>query len=211
MNLNELNRLICNLIRIGTVTDVDLAAEPPVARVSTGGNTTDWIRWAAIRAGTAVTWWAPTPGEQVLLFATGGDLENAVIWGSLYSDSVKPPDKGVASDVILFPDGAKVAYDPITSALVVTGVKTATVKALESIAATAPKITCTATTSITLDTPEVICTKKLTCSTFEMKQGGKMTGNVEHSGGSITSNTVVLHTHTHSGVDRGGSSTDGPQ
>ncbi|AEX53121.1 baseplate assembly protein V [Rahnella aquatilis CIP 78.65 = ATCC 33071] len=211
MNLNELYRLICNLVRIGTVAEVDLTAEPPVARVSTGENTTDWIRWAAMRAGTAVTWWAPTAGEQVLLFAPCGDLENAVIMGSLYSDSVKPPDSGAASDVIQFPDGAKVSYDPETGALVVTGVKSASVEALESIAATAPKITCTATTSITLDTPEVICTKKLSCVTFEMKQGGKMTGNIEHSGGSITSNGIVVHTHKHGGVERGGSQTDGPQ
>ncbi|HFI3232785.1 TPA: phage baseplate assembly protein V [Escherichia coli] len=211
MNLNELYRLICNLVRIGTVTDVDLAAEPPVARVSTGENTTDWIRWAALRAGTAVTWWAPTPGEQVLLFAPCGDLENAVIMGSLYSDSVKPPDNGETSNVTLHPDGAKVLYDPATGALAATGIKSATVEASDSIAATAPKMTCTATTSITLDTPEVICTKKLSCSTFEMKQGGKMTGDVEHSGGSITSNGVVVHTHKHGGVERGGSQTDGPQ
>jgi phage baseplate assembly protein V len=211
MNLNELYRLICNLIRIGTVTDVDLAAEPPVARVSTGENTTDWIRWAAMRAGTAVTWWAPTPGEQVLLFAPCGDLENAVIMGSLYSDSAKPPDSGETSSVTKHPDGAQVSYDPATGALVAIGVKSATVEASESIAATAPEITCTATTSITLDTPEVVCTKKLSCATFEMKQGGKMTGNLEHGGGSITSNGVVLHTHKHGGVERGGSQTEGPQ
>ncbi|MWF43733.1 phage baseplate assembly protein V [Escherichia coli] len=209
MNLNELNRLLCNVVRVGTVTEVD--HERYVARVKSGGNDADWIRWATLRAGTAVTWWAPTPGEQVLLLSPGGDFDNAIIWGSLYSDSVKPPDSGAASDVILFPDGAKIAYDPEAGALVVTGVKSATVKALESIAATAPQITCTATTSITLDTPEVICTQKLSCSTFEMKQGGKMAGNVEHSGGSITSNGVVVHTHKHGGVERGGSQTDGPQ
>ncbi|EFE97107.1 phage baseplate assembly protein V [Serratia odorifera] len=209
MNLNELYRLICNLVRIGTVTDVDLAAEPPVARVSTGENTTDWIRWAAMRAGTAVTWWAPTPGEQVLLFAPCGDLENAVIMGSLYSDSAKPPDHGETSSVTKHPDGALVSYDPETGALAATGVKSATVEASESIAATAPEITCTATASITLDTPEVICTKKLSCATFEMKQGGKMTGNVEHSGGTFKSNGVQVDDHGHGGVERGGGWTDG--
>lgn len=209
MNLNELNRLLCNVVRVGTVTEVD--HERYVARVKSGGNDADWIRWATLRAGTAVTWWAPTPGEQVLLLSPGGDFDNAIIWGSLYSDNVKPPDSGTTSDVILFPDGAKITYDPATGALAATGVKSAIVEASGSIAATAPKMTCTATTSITLDTPEVICTKKLSCSTFEMKQGGKMTGNVEHSGGSITSNGVVVHTHKHGGVERGGSQTDGPQ
>lgn len=209
MNLNELYRLICNLVRIGTVTEVD--HDKYIARVATGENKTDWIRWATPRAGEAVTWWAPTVNEQVIVFAPGGDLETAIIWGSLYSDSAKPPANGETSNVTKHPDGAQVSYDPATGALAATGVKSATVEASESIAATAPKITCTATTSITLDTPEVICTKKLSCATFEMIQGGEMTGNVEHSGGSITSNGVVLHTHKHGGVESGGSQTDGPE
>jgi len=209
MNLNELYRLICNLVRIGTVTEVD--HENYVARVATGENKTDWIRWATPRAGEAVTWWAPTVNEQVIVFAPGGDLETAVIWGSLYSDSGKPPESGETSSVTKHPDGAQVSYDPATGALVATGVKSATVEASDSIEATAPKITCTASASITLDTPEVICTKKLSCATFEMTQGGTMTGNVEHSGGSIASNGVVLHTHKHGGVESGGSQTDGPK
>lgn len=211
MRLNELYRLVCNLIRIGTVTKVKTDATPPVARVLTGGNETDWIRWAVARAGTAVTWWSPTPGEQVILFAPCGDLENAVIMGSLYSDSVRPPDTGETSDVTVFPDGAKIAYDPATGVLLATGVKRASVEAFASVTATAPDITCTAATSITLDTPDVICTKKLSCSTFEVKQGATLTGNVDHSGGAVTSNGIVLHTHSHGGVHSGVSQTDGPQ
>ena len=67
MNLNELYRLICNLARIGTVLEVD--TEKYLARVETGENKTDWIRWAVPRAGEAVTWWAPTVGEQVIFCA----------------------------------------------------------------------------------------------------------------------------------------------
>ena len=52
MNLNELYRLICNLARIGTVLEVD--TEKYLARVETGENKTDWIRWAVPRAGEAV-------------------------------------------------------------------------------------------------------------------------------------------------------------
>jgi len=200
MNLNELNRLLCNVVRIGTVSEVD--HERYVARVKSGGNDGDWIRWATLRAGTAVTWWAPTQGEQVLLLSPGGDFDNAIIWGSLYSDSVKPPDSGTASDVILFPDGAKIAYDPVAGALVVTGVKSATVEALESIAATAPQITCTATTSITLDTPEVICTKKLSCKTFSAEEGGELNGEFT---GTMSINGVKPYEHDHGGVEFGDS------
>lgn len=200
MNLNELNRLICNLVRIGSVTEIDF--ERYVARVITGENTTDWIRWAVLRAGSASTWWAPSVGEQVILFAPGGDLENALIWGSLYSDSVPPPDTGECSDVILFPDGARVSYDSEIGALIATGVKSATVEASGSIAATAPKITCTATTSITLDTPEVICTKKLSCKTFSATEGGELNGAFT---GTMSINGVKPYEHDHGGIESGNS------
>ena len=38
-----------------------------------------------------------------------------------------------------------------------------------------------------------------------------MKGNVTHSGGSLSSNGVVVDDHDHGGVQRGGSRTDGPQ
>ena len=37
-----------------------------------------------------------------------------------------------------------------------------------------------------------------------------MNGNISHSGGALESNGVVLDTHTHSGVQQGGSNTGGP-
>ncbi len=37
-----------------------------------------------------------------------------------------------------------------------------------------------------------------------------MTGNFTHTGGSITSNGVVIHTHTHGGTQRGGGNTEKP-
>ncbi|MGY3070362.1 phage baseplate assembly protein gpV [Ewingella americana] len=38
-----------------------------------------------------------------------------------------------------------------------------------------------------------------------------MTGNISHSGGGITSNGIVLHTHKHGGVQTGGGQTQVPQ
>jgi phage baseplate assembly protein gpV len=37
-----------------------------------------------------------------------------------------------------------------------------------------------------------------------------MTGNLTHSGGSITSNGVVVHNHKHGGVQTGGGNTGTP-
>lgn len=147
MNLNELYRLICNLARIGTVLEVD--TEKYLARVETGENKTDWIRWAVPRAGEAVTWWAPTVGEQVYILCPCGEMETAFIAGSLYSEDAPPPDAGATTCVILHPDGARISYDPEASALVVSGVKTASVTASESITATVPVVTVKADTRVT--------------------------------------------------------------
>ncbi|MCH4624457.1 phage baseplate assembly protein V, partial [Escherichia coli] len=48
-------------------------------------------------------------------------------------------------------------------------------------------------------------------ATFEVTEGGTLSGNISHSGGDFTSNGVTLHTHRHGGVKSGSDSTGGPQ
>ncbi len=90
----------------------------------------------------------------------------------------------------------------------VSGIKTASVTASDSVTATVPVVTVKASTRVTLDTPEVVCTNKLTTGTLEVQKGGTMRGNIEHTGGELSSNGKVLHTHKHPG-DSGGT-TGGP-
>ncbi|MCX0781078.1 phage major capsid protein, P2 family [Escherichia coli] len=85
----------------------------------------------------------------------------------------------------------------------VSGVKTASVMASDSVTATVPVVMVKASTRITLDTPEVVCTNKLITGTLEVQKGGTMRGNIEHTGGELSSNGKVLHTHKHPG-DSGG-------
>ncbi|MEI4896692.1 phage baseplate assembly protein V, partial [Klebsiella pneumoniae] len=84
------------------------------------------------------------------------------------------------------------SYEPETGALTVTGIKTADVTASDSVAVSVPVVLVKAETRVTLDTPEVVCTNKLTTGTLEVKQGGKMSGDIEHSGGAFTSNGVQV-------------------
>lgn len=91
------------------------------------------------------------------------------------------------------------------------GIKTADVTALDSITATVPVVLVKASTRITLDTPEVVCTNKLTTGTLEVQNGGKMTVNIEHTGGKLTSNGVQVDDHAHGNVQSGGSWTKGMQ
>jgi len=208
-DLTDAQRLLRNLIRIGTVAEVDLAAG--TCRVNTGGNLTDWLHWLAPRAGRARVWWSPSVGEQVLLLSLGGELDTAFVVPGIFSDDFPAPSASADAVHIAFPDGAVIEYEPETGALLATGIKSATVNASEKVAVTSPLVNVVATTRITLDAPEVVCTNKLTTGTLEVKKGGAMTGNVSHTGGSITSNGIVLHTHKHSGVQTGGGNTGGPQ
>jgi len=210
-NQSDITRLLRNLIRIGTVNAVDL--ERGLCRVNTGGNLTDWLHWMTCRAGRARVWWAPSEGEQVLVLSLGGELDTAFVLSGIFSDNFPAPAPAPSASAdalhITFPDGAVMEYEPASGALSVTGIKTANVQAAESITAST-KMLMVKADKIILDAPEVVCTNKLTTGTLEVKNGGKMTGSIEHSGGSITSNGVVVHTHTHGGVQNGGGSTDKP-
>ncbi|MFP2505405.1 phage baseplate assembly protein V [Buttiauxella gaviniae] len=208
-SLQDLARLLRNLIRTGIVTDVDTARA--LCRVETGGITTDWLHWLTPRAGRSRTWWAPSVGEQVLVLAIGGELDTAFVLPGIYSDDNPAPSASADALHISFPDGAVMEYEPDTGALTVSGIKTASVTASESVVVTVPVVTVKASQKITLDTPEVVCTSKLTTGTLEVKQGGNMSGNIEHSGGTFKSNGVQVDDHGHGGIERGGSWTEGTQ
>ncbi|MEQ9875948.1 phage baseplate assembly protein V [Pectobacterium brasiliense] len=199
--LTEIQRLLRNMIRVGVVTHVNTA--DALCRVQTGEMTTGWLNWLTRRAGRSRDWWAPSIGEQVLILSIGGELDTAFVLPGIYSDDNPAPSASADAYHVSFSDGAIIEYEPDTGALTVNGIKTATLTASESITATAPQVTVSASTRITLDTPEVVCTNKLITGTLEVKQGGTMSGNIEHSGGSLSSNGKVLHTHKHPG-DSGG-------
>lgn len=207
--IQELARAIRNLIRSGVVTEVDTVQG--LCRVQSGGIQTTWLNWLTTRAGRSRTWWAPSVDEQVLLLAIGGELDTAFVLPGIYSDDNPAPSASADAWLVEFPDGAVMSYEPETGALTVTGIKTADVTASDSVAVSVPVVLIKAETRVTLDTPEVVCTNKLTTGTLEVKQGGKMSGNIEHSGGAFTSNGVQVDKHGHGGIRRGDEWTEGTQ
>ncbi|WP_025152001.1 phage baseplate assembly protein V [Morganella morganii] len=207
MTLNELERLISNLLRVGVVEAVD--TEKMVCRVRAGDILTDWIRWGADRAGAGRSWWAPVAGEQVIIGAVNGELTTAFVLCSLYSDANGAPSHSAQAMHKTFSDGAVIEYEPETGELTVTGIQKATVNAVQKIDATAPEVTVTASTQINFNTPKVVCSDNLTCATLNVEKGGEMTGNITHKDGKFSSNGVVVDNHSHGGVERGGSWTDG--
>ncbi|MBU9818495.1 phage baseplate assembly protein V [Rahnella sp. BCC 1045] len=206
--LSELARAVRDIIRIGVVAEVNTTLG--VCRVQTGELVTDWLHWLTPRAGSARTWWAPSVGEQVLLLSLGGELDTGFVLPGIYSDDFPAPSASPQAYHVSFPDGAVLEYEPESGALTVSGIKTAKISAATSINATAPNVTVTASTKITLDTPEVVCTNKLTTGSLEVQKGGAMKGNIAHTGGAFTSNGVQVDTHTHGGVQTGGGNTGKP-
>ncbi|EHT0381867.1 phage baseplate assembly protein V [Salmonella enterica] len=190
--LTELMRLLGNIIRTGVVFATD--ASTGCVRVQSGELKTDWLRWNVARAGAFKIWIPPAIGEQVLIACIGGNPETAMIIGSLYSGNNPAPGNSLKEMVITTPDGAVIRYDADGSALTATGMKTASLEA---------------SVSVTLKTPVVECTQHLKAATFEITEGGTMTGNIKHSGGSFTSNDVQVDNHGHGGVEPGDSWTQG--
>ena len=190
----ELMRLLSNIIRTGIISEVDEKSWR--VRVRSGELETGWLRWNTTRAGAFNVWLPPSPGEQVVIACIGGNPETAMIIGSLWSDANPAPGKSLKEIVVTAPDGAVFRYDADAGALSATGIRTATIQA---------------GTGVTLDTPTVTCTNHLKAATFEVTEGGTLSGNISHSGGDFTSNGVTLHTHRHSGVKSGGDTTGGPQ
>lgn len=108
-NLAELARLIENIVRLGTIADVDVAAAR--VRVKSGSVTTAWLPWVALRAGTSKEWDPPTEGEQVVLLSPSGVLTQGVALVGLFSEA--NPANGNAANLHrrTYPDGAVIEYD----------------------------------------------------------------------------------------------------
>ncbi|MGM0563681.1 MAG: phage baseplate assembly protein V [Pseudomonadota bacterium] len=116
-NPAEILRLINNLIRTGTIDDVD--SEAALARVKTGENLTTWLPWLSARAASTAHWDPPQVGEQVVLLSPEGDLSQAIIVTGLYSSDYPAPSSNINAHRRQYPDGTHVEYDHDTHQLTI--------------------------------------------------------------------------------------------
>lgn len=205
MDSAELARLLENLIRTGTVAQIQ-HGKPPRVRIAAGGITTDWLPWVERRAGKTRTWNPPTIGEQVLLLAPSGELRNAIIIAGIPSDDLDVPSHSPDETVTLYPDGATTRYDHARGALEVTGVKTVVLQAGEAVVVDAPLSTFKGKVTV-----EGLLTYQAGMS-GEGGEGGagtRIRGNITHTDGQLSSNGVVLDDHDHGNVQPGGAWTEG--
>jgi phage baseplate assembly protein V len=220
----EHSRILESLIRIGTVAEVDHLNA--LCRVQSGELLTDWLPWITPRAGNTRVWCPPSAGEQVIIFSQSGEIGAGVVLPGLFSDAITSPSHDSEVFCMAFSDGARISYNHGSGALSATGIKTALIQASDH---------------VTVDCPETTTTGNLTVggnlsvkgdSTFKGKadvmgafsyaagmsgtggtSGGAttITGPITQNGGAITSNGVILHSHTHNRVQRGNDSTGGPK
>lgn len=188
--LTEIMRLITNLIRTGTVSEVD-----PVnwlCRVKTGDLETNWINWLTLRAGSTRTWWQPTVGEQVVLLSLGGNLETAFALPAIYSEAFPPPDYSEDGDTTEYSDGGFFQYDPARNLWLIRGVKNVLVEGAENMELNTKKFA--------LNADEAVINAAM-----------KINGAVTQSGGAMSSNGVVVDKHVHDKVKNGTDTSGGPQ
>ena len=184
----ELQRLIDNLIRIGTVT----AVRSGECRVKTGDLITNWRPYATARAGMNRTRHRLSIGKQVLLLSVSGDLRNAYIVGPIHCDAFPEPlagDDNPDLDRTEYSDGAVIEYNPATGALNATGIKSANIEA---------------SVTVRLITPLVECTQALKVGTT-ISAGGKITAPTATIGG------IEVTTHKHKDTMPGNGTSGGPQ
>ncbi|MGO4521118.1 phage baseplate assembly protein V [Dyella sp. 2RAF44] len=176
------DRMLGNMLMIGVVELLD--EEAARVRVDVDGLLTDWIPWGTRRAGPDADWWAPEPGEQVLVGCPYGDPSQGVVICSIFQDAYPAPANLKTKRRVAFGDGSSVEYDREAHALTVTvgtgsvvvNCKTANVNATESITATTKTATVTASDSLTVDTPKAKFTK-------DVDVGGTLTAATDVIGG----------------------------
>lgn len=105
----ELERLLNNLILIGTISEVDHPARK--LRVKAGDLHTAWLDWPAEIGRNFVAWRPLRVGTQVILASPGGDTTQAKVVGVLYTNNIDAPSPDPEIDLVQFEDGNLVKHD----------------------------------------------------------------------------------------------------
>lgn len=111
----EIQRLISNLIRIGTVVEIDY--EKSRARLQCGDNLTNWLPWAEKNGGKTSSWSPPELDELWLIVSAGGDLSQGVMTARLQTDANQPPSRNPDETRTRYPDGTETSYNHVTHTL----------------------------------------------------------------------------------------------
>ncbi|MEJ2803138.1 phage baseplate assembly protein V [Comamonadaceae bacterium PP-2] len=215
----EVQRLLNNMVREGVISQVDYGRRHGAwVRVRLSEErTSDWLRYAELRAGRTRTWNPPTIGETVIVLAIGGDPKNARVFGGFNTDSNPAPTLDPNKTTIVYPDGAVAEYDHEAHALAIT------LPAGGTAAITAPASVVIKTDAATIDSPQTTLTGHCTVKGTLTYQGGMKgsgmaagaTASAQIEGTLAASEDLIAAgvstvKHTHGGVAFGSQQTAQP-
>jgi phage baseplate assembly protein gpV len=120
-NLIELQRRLDNILRVGTIDQVDHQSSR--VRVRSGELLTAWLLWFEVRAGNVRTWCPPSVGEQCLVLSPGGELAAGMVLVGLPSDQMSPPSTEAHLHRIAYPGGESVTFDHASGVLTIDAVR----------------------------------------------------------------------------------------
>ena len=106
-NLNDLARRLANIIRLGQIFAINY--ETAKARVKIGDLETDWLPWITSNSGNNKGWNPPEIDEQVMILSPCGELNQGVIFPSLYRGAAPENSGNIQS--ITFADGSKISFN----------------------------------------------------------------------------------------------------
>ena len=184
----DILRRLANMIREGTITEVNYAAKR--ARVASGELVTDFLPWSAGRAGRRSDYSAPSVGEQVILVCPQGETTGAFILCSAYSSANPAPGSTPNQHVTRYSDGAMIVYDDEAHAL-------------SAVLPSGGTATLTADGGLTINGPVTIN------GATTIKGDTSIDGKVDASG-DVVGAGVSLEKHPHIGVQPGGGKSGPP-
>jgi len=206
----DFQRRVANIIRAGKVASVDLVNAR--CRVTIGDNLTAPLPFISTKAGDDRTWHPPEVGEQVVVLSPSGDLACGFVLGGIYTTAHPAPATSAEVSRMIYKDGTVATYDRAlhsltldlptagsSLAITVNGNATihasgnALVEAVGNATLSAGGVgRIEAGTRLDIVAPSVVVTSTMTVS------------------GDVTAGGKSLMNHVHSGVTRGGASTNAP-
>lgn len=121
LEIAEILRRIENIIRTGTIAQVDYAKALVRVKYDEDENGADvltgWRPWLTHRASNDITWHAPELNEQVLLLSPSGDIAMAMVLPAIYQNAHPNPRASANNLLLKMQDGAEFEYDRSVSHL----------------------------------------------------------------------------------------------
>jgi len=116
-DIAELRRRLDNMIRLGTIAQVDHAKA--LCRVQSGAILTGWLPFFTRRAGSTNEWAPVSQNEQCAVFSPSGDLAQGVVLVGLYSAANPPCSNSPTVHRTQFANGDYIEHNAATGALTI--------------------------------------------------------------------------------------------